>query len=242
MQTQSEFTWSWHVAGDQGRRAVNADAVASHTDPATGGLHVALADGIGDNQGAVRAALVAAAAAVRTPAAAGGPAAALLAAQRAVLADPDAGDCVLVIAQPRVDGYELSWVGDVRAYAWDGSALRQLTTDHTLAQFFRSRGEPFAPRMEHLVTTSVRTARPTEFGRAQLLGPGRLLLTSDGVHKTLPPETMAEIMRYADNPAAALVAAAHRTGSTDNATAVTVDHVSGPPPLPLPTMPIPTAA
>lgn len=242
METQSEFTWRWHVAGHQGRRAVNADAVASHTDPATGGLHVALADGIGDNQGAVRAALVAAAAAVRTPAAAGGPAAALLAAQRAVLADRDAGDCVLVIAQPRVDGYELSWVGDVRAYDWDGQALRQLTTDHTLAQFFRSRGEPFAPRMEHLVTTSVRTARPTELGRARLLGPGRLLLTSDGVHKTLSPGTMAELMRYADNPAAALVAAAHQAGSTDNATAVTVDHVSGPPPLPLPTMPIPTAA
>jgi hypothetical protein len=53
---------------------------------------------------------------------------------------------------------------------------------------------------------------------------------------------MAELMQYADNPAAALVAAAHRAGSTDNATAVTVDHVSGPPPLPLPTMPIPTAA
>jgi protein phosphatase len=242
METQPEFTWNWHVAGHQGLRQVNADAVASHTDPATGGLHVALADGIGDNQGAVRAALVAAAAAVRTPAAAGGPEVALLAAQRAVQADPDAADCVLVVAQPRVDGYELSWVGDVRAYAWDGQVLRQLTTDHTLAQFFRSRGEPFAPRMEHVVTTSVRTARPTEFGRARLLGPGRLLLTSDGVHKTLTAEAMAELMRYADNPAAALVAAAHQAGSTDNTTAVTVDHASGPPPLPLPTQPLPTAA
>jgi serine/threonine protein phosphatase PrpC len=226
---------TWTTAGYRGPRTVAADAVAARAE-ATGGLVVALADGVGDHAGAARAARLAADAAVSVPAAEG-PTAALLAARTAVAADPDAGDCVLVVAQPLGRGYRLAWVGDVRAYAWDGRVLLPLTTDHTLAQYFRDRGRVPAPAMEHQVLTSVRTAAPTEYGLASLSIPTRLLLTSDGVHKTLSHDVMTSIVRGEIDPAAALVAAARAAGTRDNTTAAVVDNVFLPPTTQLPVLP-----
>jgi serine/threonine protein phosphatase PrpC len=220
---------AWRTASHQGLRAVNADAVA-----AAGGV-VALADGIGDDMTATHAALLAATAAVGVPAVAG-PSAALSAAHRAVTA----GDCVLVVAQPFEGGYRIGWVGDVRAYAWDGSELRQLTTDHTLAQYFRDHGGDITPRMEHLVTTSVHTAAEHRYGTTETSATS-LLLTTDGVHKTLTTEAMTTILRHASNPAEALVQAAHMAGTRDNATAVVLAGAPSPA-TPLPTRPLPLAA
>jgi protein phosphatase len=226
---------TWRTAGYQGPRTIDADAVAAHTDE-SGGVVVALADGVGDSAEAARAARLAASAAVAVPAASG-PVAALLAAREAVLADPAAGDSVLVVAQPYGQGYRLAWVGDVRAYAWDGRVLLPLTTDHTLAQYFRDRGTVPAPAMEHQVLTSVRTAGTAEYGLASLAIPARLVLTSDGVHKTLSHEAMTTIVRHATDPAAALVAAAREAGTRDNTTAAVVDNVFLPPTAPQPVLP-----
>ncbi|MFL6126764.1 PP2C family protein-serine/threonine phosphatase [Actinophytocola sp.] len=220
---------AWRTASHQGTRAVNADAVA-----AANGV-VALADGVGDDLTAAHAALLAATAAVGVPAAAG-PSAALDAAQDAVTA----GDCVLVVAQPFGGGYRIGWVGDVRAYAWDGRELRQLTRDHTLAQYFQDRGEEVTPRMAHVVTTSVHTASTSRYGTTETSATA-LVLTTDGVHKTLTDEAMATVLRQAPNPAEALVRAAHAAGARDNATAVVL---TGAPrsATPLPTHPLPVAA
>jgi protein phosphatase len=236
MHVQPNLSSTWHTAGFLGTRTINADAVASHIDDVTGGLVVALADGVGDLRSSARAALLAATTAVAVPVA-DGPGAALLAAQRAVHADPTAGDCVLVVAQPFGVGYRIAWVGDVRAYSWDGQALRQLTHDHTVAQYFRDRGTVPSPAMEHQVLTSVRTAPATKFGLASLSIPTRLILTSDGVHKPLPHDAMTEIVRYAGDPATALVDAAREAGGTDNATAVVVDNAFLPPTGPQPLLP-----
>lgn len=220
---------SWRTAGHRGARTVNADAVAM-----SNGV-IALADGIGDTSAAAWAALTAAQAAAAVPAMAG-PVAALAAAHRAVVD----GDCVLVVAQPYAGGYHLGWVGDARAYAWDGADLWQLTRDHTVAQHFRDRGDPVSPRMEHQVTTSIATAKPTQYG---LTATGRtsLLLTTDGVHKTLPHQTITSILRTSSNPAESLVRAALAAGTTDNTTAVFLS-AAPPPATPLPTHPLPTAA
>lgn len=217
----------WRTAGRQGPRSVNADAVA------TAGGVVALADGVGDSLEAARAALAAATAAVHVPALAG-PIAALSAAHKAVVD----GDCVLVVAQPYAGGYHIGWVGDVRAYAWDGVDLWQLTSDHTLAQYFRDRGRQVEPRMEHLVTTSVRTAAPDDYGLTST-GTANLLLTTDGVHKTLTHEAMTAILRTAFDPAEALVAAAVAAGTKDNTTAVMLSRAPAPA---LPTTPLTIAA
>jgi protein phosphatase len=207
---------------------VNADAVATY-----GGV-VALADGVGDSTEAAQAALAAVTAAVRVPAVAG-PVAALSTARHALPVD---GDCVLVVAQPYAGGYHIGWVGDVRAYAWDGADLWQLTRDHTLAQYVRDHGGQVRPRMEHLVTASVRTAEPTRYGLTAT-GTPNLLLTTDGVHKTLTHEQMTGILRGALNPAAALTAAALRAGTKDNTTAVMLSRAPAPA---VPTTPLPAAA
>jgi protein phosphatase len=220
---------AWRTASHQGAREVNADAVA-----ATNGI-VALADGVGDNLMAAHAALLAATAAVGVPAVAG-PAAALSAAHEAVTM----GDCVLVVAQPFGGGYRIGWVGDVRAYAWDGHELRQLTKDHTLAQYFRDHGDDVTPRMEHIVTTSVHTTPAIRYGITETSATS-LVLTTDGVHKTLTHDAMTTILRHATNPAEALVAAAHTAGATDNATAVVLAGAPSPA-VPLPTHPLPMAA
>ncbi|WP_037358837.1 PP2C family protein-serine/threonine phosphatase [Amycolatopsis orientalis] len=211
----------WHTASEQGPRERNADAVSAYAAAGAPGITFALADGVGDDPGAGRAARVAAAAAARTPVEAG-PVKAILAAQQAVQRLGGTGDAVLVVAMPFAGGYRIAWVGDARAYSWDGSMIHKLTQDHTLAEYFRSRHQPYSPRMEHVVTTSVRTAKPEEIGTAEAPS-GGLLLTSDGVHKVLPPATIDEILADPARGASALVATAIALGGRDNATALFVE-------------------
>jgi serine/threonine protein phosphatase PrpC len=227
----------WQTASAQGPRSVNADAVGAFAR-AGEDIVFALADGVGDTSGAARTARVAVSAAARTPASAG-PVAAVLAAQRAVRDLDHSGDCVLVVAMPVGDGagFRVAWVGDARAYSLSPGVLQQLTTDHTLAQFFRDRGEPTMPNMEHTVTTSVRTAGADEIGTAETHG-GGLLLTSDGVHKALSPVSMRAVLTQPECSATALVETAIAVGSSDNATAILVEPPGG---LPGPTT-VPLAA
>ncbi|GLZ28638.1 serine/threonine protein phosphatase [Lentzea sp. NBRC 105346] len=196
------------TASSLGLRQCNADAVASG-DPV-----FALADGIGDNPAAAHAARLAADAAVL----AGDPVAGVLAASAAL--GSAAGDAVLVVAAARHDGYDVAWVGDARAYHWDGDTLSLLTRDQTVAEYFRSRGAVPAPRMEHVVTNTVRHCTPDNIGRASV-GSGTLVLTSDGVHGVLSHAEIAAIAGGGD-AAARLVRAALHAGGTDNATALVV--------------------
>ncbi len=221
------------ACSERGRRTHNADATAAHRDPVSGGLAYAVADGIGDSEGAGKAARLAAEAAAREAAHLG--ASRAVAAARAVLEAwlPDdehhrAGDAVLVAAAPRLGGgFGVAWAGDARAYFWDGSALTRLTTDQTVAEYFRGRGRTPPPRMEHVVTNSVRLSEPTTIGLAHApRGAGRLVLTTDGVHGSLTPEGFRLVLAGAGDPsttAALLVATALRAGGTDNATALVVD-------------------
>jgi serine/threonine protein phosphatase PrpC len=216
----------WHSASTQGPRSVNADAVSAFAR-AGQDIVFALADGVGDEAAAARAARVAASVAARTPAWQG-PVAAVLAAQHAVR-ELGSGDCVLVVATAFSDGlgFRIAWVGDARAYSWTADTLCQVTTDHTLAQYFRDRGQPAAPRLEHVVTTSVRTTRPEEIGTAETHS-GGLVLTSDGVHKALTAEKIREVLAQPLNTASALVEAAIAAGGSDNATTILVEPPSAP--------------
>jgi serine/threonine protein phosphatase PrpC len=139
-----------------------------------------------------------------------------------------------------ITSYRVAWVGDVRAYAWDGAVLRQLTHDHTLAQYFRDHGSTPRPHMEHLVTTSVRTASANEFGHTEVSAPAGLLLTSDGVHKKLGLAQMSELLRQPMNSAQTLTDAAIEAGGTDNATALFAEFV--PAQADTSTVPFPAAA
>ncbi|HWO62616.1 MAG TPA: protein phosphatase 2C domain-containing protein [Umezawaea sp.] len=221
------------TCSERGRRSHNADASAAYRDPASGGLAFAVADGIGDSEDAGRAARLAAEAAAREAArlGAGRAVSAARAALEAWLPDDEhhlAGDAVLVTAAPRLGGgFTVAWAGDARAYFWDGTALTRLTTDQTVAEYFRGHGQTPTPRMEHVVTNSVRLSKPATIGLAHApRGAGRLVLTSDGVHGRLTAEGFRLIVAGAGDPgttSALLVATALRAGGTDNATALVID-------------------
>ncbi|MEO6082309.1 MAG: protein phosphatase 2C domain-containing protein [Umezawaea sp.] len=221
------------ACSERGRRTHNADATSAYRDPASGGLAYAVADGIGDSETAAQAARRAADAAAREAAhlGAGRAVAAARAALEAWLPDDErrqAGDAVLVTAAPRLGGgFTVAWAGDARAYFWDGTTLIRLTTDQTVAEYFRGHGLTPTPRMEHVVTNSVRLSKPTTIGLAHApRGPGRLVLTTDGVHGRLSHEGLRQVVSGAGDTgttAALLVATALRAGGTDNATALVVD-------------------
>jgi len=209
-------------ASDQGRRRFNADALAVWAHG--GGLGVGVADGIGDTAAAYGAAHVAADTAAR--AAAGGSALDALLAARSAIAGGK-GDAVLVVAALRAEGGEIAWVGDCRAYFFDGAGVRQLTADQTMAAAVREAGAAAAPRWEHVVTQSVRSAAATTAGVVPVPAVwGRLALVTDGVHRELSPAEIAAVLAYGHDPATAareLTDLALLAGGGDNASATVVE-------------------
>ncbi|MVU81174.1 serine/threonine protein phosphatase [Nocardia sp. ET3-3] len=216
-----------------GRREINADAVATFTDDRTGRSAFVVADGVGDHLAAARAARLVARTAARV-AARSGAHAGIVAAQEELLRElPEKGaDAVLVVAVLPAAGHldaptDIAWVGDCRAYRFNGRVLHRVTTDHTVAEYFRSRGHDPLPGMAHLVTTSARTARPEDIGHTTTgSSTGRLLLCTDGVGKRLSMPAIKSILSDGISPkstAETLVSAALATGGTDNTTALVVD-------------------
>ncbi|MEU2037084.1 PP2C family protein-serine/threonine phosphatase [Nocardia niwae] len=220
-------------ASRRASRSINADAVAIETDALTGATAFVVADGVGDHLLGARAARTVAAAAARAGAR-DGTRAGILAAQEELLREvpEESADAVLVVAvlpaAGRPDGpCEVAWVGDCRAYRWNGRVLHQITTDHTVAELYRARGRVPTARMAHLVTTSARTVRPDHIGYAATgSSTGRLLLSTDGVHKPLGIAAVKAMLAEGDTApviANSLVDAALLAGGRDNATALVVD-------------------
>lgn len=132
-------------------------------------------------------------------------------------------------------GYQIAWVGDSRAYLWDG-ALRQLTRDHSLVQEYLDSRNLDAGAVDLSQWSNVIT---------QCLGPAnsgtprvdvvsgdwhageKILLCSDGLHGELDTPAIAELLAGAAQDddqtlAERLVQAAREAGGADNVTAVLV--------------------
>jgi PPM family protein phosphatase len=208
-------------AGDRGRRRHNADALAVRARG--GGLGIAVADGIGDSAEAAGAAHAAADAAALV-AAEGTALDALLAAREALTGR---GDAVLVVAALRPGRGEIAWVGDCRAYLFDGAQAHQLTADQTMAAAVRAAGSTPPPRWEHVVTQSVRSASASTAGTVALPDVvGRLVLVTDGVHRELSAGQIAAVLAHAPDAAIAareLTDLALLAGGGDNASATVVE-------------------
>ena len=115
-------------------------------------------------------------------------------------------------------------VGDTRAYRLRGDRLTCLTIDHV-----REDGTGRSSILNRAL--GVETEVRLDYGAQPVALHDRFLLCSDGVHRTLTPETIAEILRQrsaSDDSARALVAAALDAGSTDNSTALVLDVVELP--------------
>jgi protein phosphatase len=131
--------------------------------------------------------------------------------------------------------YELAWVGDSRAYLWDGSSeLKQLTRDHSYVESLLSTGvisyeEAINHPNRNLITQAVGVATETglEVGcvKGRLIAGQQLLLCSDGLVDEVLDIDIARLMSKAENPEEAmnsLVRAAVVAGGHDNITVVII--------------------
>jgi serine/threonine protein phosphatase PrpC len=136
--------------------------------------------------------------------------------------------------------YEIGWVGDSRAYLWDG-ALRQLTTDHSYVQMLLNAGI-IAPHelsrhpMRNVISQALGVGGndgatiSIETISGELAEGQGLLLCSDGLYGELDDSQIAAIL---NTPAAAqtqvegLIQAALETGGKDNITVVFLKVESG---------------
>jgi serine/threonine protein phosphatase PrpC len=115
-------------------------------------------------------------------------------------------------------------VGDTRAYRLSRDRLTCLTADHV-----RQHGAGRSHTLNRAL--GVETEVRLDYASQPVAPHDRFLLCSDGVHGFLPDQRITDILRERSAPedtAAALVAAALQSGSTDNCTALVLDVVALP--------------
>lgn len=128
-------------------------------------------------------------------------------------------------------------VGDSRAYLLRGDGLKQLTTDHTLAQALidagvANRDDPASRSMRHVLTAAVGSLGEQVDPQVQRfkLQPGdQLLLCTDGLTETVEDDTIAEVLREAESAQSAcqsLIDLALAGGGVDNVTVVVTRFLS----------------
>jgi protein phosphatase len=143
------------------------------------------------------------------------------------------------IVAAQLDGwhYDIAWVGDSRAYCWNGT-LHRLTIDHSYVQLLLNAG---------LITESEVSKHPSRHIISQALGAGgvdnthikvdlvsgelcegdTLLLCSDGLSGAVSDEDIATILlKNTDNQARvdSLITAALTAGGIDNITVIVLSH------------------
>jgi PPM family protein phosphatase len=139
------------------------------------------------------------------------------------------------VVAAKLDGlhYEIAWVGDSRAYLWNGT-LHQLTKDHSYVQLLLNAG---------LITESEIPGHPSRNVISQALGVGgpdkanikvdlvsgelgesdTLLLCSDGLSGEITDDCIATILSETTGNQARvdrLIAAALKAGGKDNVTVI----------------------
>ena len=133
--------------------------------------------------------------------------------------------CTAVWVSPK--GTWVGHVGDSRAYLINGSAFHQLTEDHTWGAQMRrmSKGiQDIPPQADHVLTECLGVDRSLQvqiLKRAPMSEGEILLLCSDGVHGQIEPSDIKKTL--SENPekaVAELIDQANSAGGVDNATAV----------------------
>ncbi len=225
-------------ATDVGKRKHNEDAYFIDTDL---GLML-VADGVGGHHaGEVASAITCATLAQET---AGGENLdnAIRSANRAIMTAVQQGQgregmATTVIAM-RLQGadYELAWVGDSRAYLYDGK-LKLLTRDHSLVEALLARGEitqeeakdhPQRNVIVQAVGLQAEDNLRVGYNRGQLQAGETLILCSDGMSDILENSTIVDILEGDGDLASRcqqLVDASIEQGGRDNSTVVLVEGV-----------------
>jgi PPM family protein phosphatase len=122
-------------------------------------------------------------------------------------------------------------VGDSRAYLFRGTELKQLTTDHTLAQALidagvANRDDPATRSMRHVLTAAIGSMGEhidPQVERYHLKSGDQILLCTDGLTEMVDDKTIAEVLREATSSQSAckaLIDLALAAGGVDNITVV----------------------
>jgi len=136
---------------------------------------------------------------------------------------------MLVVADVGITAH----VGDSRIYRLRNGRLSQLTSDHTFVQEMIDEGDLAADAatkhpLRNMLTRSVGTQMPLEQVEIRVLDltvGDRFLISSDGLHKMVPADEIAETLKKIGDPRQAaerLLRAALENGGRDNITGIII--------------------
>ena len=138
-----------------------------------------------------------------------------------------------VVLQMKDNDYEIAWVGDSRAYLWDG-ALHQLTRDHTFAQQLLDAGiineqeavtHPHRNKLTRVLEASATSESKIERVTGTLAANEMILLCSDGLSSHVSDDQISSILDKNINiqeKVNHLIKAALAAGGKDNITVILV--------------------
>lgn len=223
------------AATDVGRRRHNEDAYLVHPDV---GLLV-VADGVGGHDAGEVASAITCETIVEEVQRGASLQDAVRAANLAVMHAVDAGRgregmaSTVVAVQCKGAEFEVAWVGDSRAYLWDGS-LKLITRDHSLMETLLSRGEitreearqhPQRNVIVQAIGLQAENALRVDSNSGTLQEGQILLLCSDGMSDILENETIVDILTGEGDlqeRCQRLVSRSIEEGGKDNSTVVLV--------------------
>jgi protein phosphatase len=140
----------------------------------------------------------------------------------------------VVVAHFTDNQFELAWIGDSRAYLWDGE-LRQITRDHSKIEAMISRGEinysdAIKSPQKNIINRAMGHGEFSQDDvpllKSALFHGQKLLLCSDGLHDAVAACDIARILSTqlsSEQQLANLIAKALENGGTDNITVVLVE-------------------
>ncbi|PLW81752.1 hypothetical protein CWI75_13435 [Kineobactrum sediminis] len=228
-------------ATDVGRRAHNEDAY--YIGPARD--LVVVADGVGGHHAGEVASQITCEVLAREVNAVGDLESAIRRANEEVAAAVTAGRgksgmaTTIVAAHFHSNHYQLAWVGDSRAYLWDGQ-LKLLTRDHSYVEALLEKGEITFEEARHhprknVIVQAIGLQDPDKLrvgtNQGELLPGQILMLCSDGLSDMVDSRDLAAILA-GDKPlaerSAELVQTAVANGGRDNITVVLVGNAVAP--------------
>ncbi len=142
--------------------------------------------------------------------------------------------CTVVALQIKGDLYKIAWVGDSRAYLWNGKILRQLTEDHSYVQELINAGvltrKDARDHPQRSVITRALGSGTNRDLKVDLISgtlfPGqKILLCSDGLSSELDNGEIEKILAQEQQSKGAvhkLIDAANENGGSDNITVILV--------------------
>ncbi|MBC2714097.1 MAG: Stp1/IreP family PP2C-type Ser/Thr phosphatase [Desulfobacteraceae bacterium] len=130
--------------------------------------------------------------------------------------------------------YEIAWVGDSRAYLWNGHVLKQITRDHSYVQYLINEGiisesEAVDHPARHAITQALGTEELEDVEVEVISGVfqknEKIMLCSDGLTNEVDDEQISKILLKEKSSQAAvdsLINKAKNNGGSDNITVILV--------------------